>query len=165
MKSTFWSNPLLFVWNMLNQNVADLIRVRFVPWFWFPSKFSSWVWKWATARKISIFRRKAMIKTTGFWGGYNVKISDFHRFSHLQVAKSWSFQDGQLGFGGRSRRADARPVAMGPALDIRAGGSHTCALEVRGAWEMLEMWKCWVVKTISASVHLVYLVFGVIVGL
>jgi len=80
-----------------------------------------------------------MIKTTGFWGGYNVKISDFHRFSHLQVAKSWSFQDGQLGFGGRSRRADARPVAMGPALDIRAGGSHTCALEVRGAWEMLEM--------------------------
>eukprot|EP00435_Cladocopium_sp_Y103_P050981 s54_g15.t1 len=46
--------------------------------------------------------------------------------------------DGQLGFGGRSRRADARPVAsLGPALDIRAGGSHTCALEASGTV------RCW----------------------
>lgn len=44
---------------------------------------------------------------------------------------TFSFQDGQLGFGGRSRRFNARPVArLGAAVDIRAGGSHTCALEV-----------------------------------
>lgn len=53
-------------------------------------------------------------------------------------AKCWGKgEDGQLGFGGRSRRADARPVAMGPALDIRAGGSHTCALEASGTV------RCW----------------------
>ncbi|CAK9067846.1 unnamed protein product [Durusdinium trenchii] len=60
-------------------------------------------------------------------------------------AKCWgkgedglSSGDGQLGFGGRSRRHDARPVAqLGVALDVRAGGSHTCALEAGGAV------RCW----------------------
>ena len=52
-------------------------------------------------------------------------------WSFVTPSLTFSFQDGQLGFGGRSRRFNARPVArLGAAVDIRAGGSHTCALEV-----------------------------------
>ena len=78
------------------------------------------------------------MKTCMFRIGKSWKIhSNMHFLWENHDQNSWIFigfpsiQDGQLGFGGRSRRADARPVAaLGPALDIRAGGSHTCALEV-----------------------------------
>lgn len=50
---------------------------------------------------------------------------------------------GQLGHGGLSSRFEARPAVRldGPAMDVSAGGSHTCALLSRGHKSAAV--KCW----------------------